>query len=184
MAIKKRIWATIVYPESAPEQWQDILENEHIPAYISPIHTDSNKEHYHVVLLFEGQKTENDAKDVFNKIGGVGAEPVKHKSAYLRYLCHLDSKDKPHYDPQEVTALSGSPNYATVIAEEQTSTSDAYAEMIDYISSNGLVTFCDLVDYARLNKPFWFSILVKTNASIVWYYLKSKNWKSKQIAEK
>lgn len=32
MAVKKRIWATIVYPESAPDDWKDVLEDEHIPA--------------------------------------------------------------------------------------------------------------------------------------------------------
>ena len=178
MAIKKRIWATIVYPESAPDEWQEILEDEHIPAYISPMHTDSKKDHYHVVIVFEGQKGVNDVKEIFSKIGGVGAEPVNHKTSYLRYLCHLDSKDKPHYDPSEVSSLSGAPLYENVI-QEQTPTSDIYAEMIDFIGSQGMITFCDLVDYARKYKPAWFSILVKTNASIVWYYLKSMSWKIK-----
>jgi hypothetical protein len=176
MAVKKRIWATIVYPESAPDDWKDVLEDEHIPAYISPIHTDSTKDHYHIVIIFEGQKSENDAKEVFHKIGGVGAEPVKHKSAYLRYLCHLDSKDKPHYDPNEVSSLSGAPLYANMI-QEQNSTSDIYAEMLEFIRNNGVVTFCDLVDYAREHEPSWFSVLVRTNSSVVWYYLKSLNWK-------
>lgn len=35
---RTRNFATIVYPESAPENWKSILENEIVPALISPLH--------------------------------------------------------------------------------------------------------------------------------------------------
>ena len=59
-----RNWATIVYPESAPDNWQEILKGQLVPAFISPLHDldyDENgelkKEHYHILLLFGGVKT-------------------------------------------------------------------------------------------------------------------------------
>lgn len=59
-----RNFATVVYPESAPENWQDILSRHCVPAFISPLHDkdinptgEPKKPHYHVVLMFEGKKS-------------------------------------------------------------------------------------------------------------------------------
>jgi len=36
---RKRVWATIAYPESVADGWREILENEfNIPTLISPLH--------------------------------------------------------------------------------------------------------------------------------------------------
>ena len=37
-AQRNTYYATIVYPESAPTDWLDKLEEEHIQALVSPIH--------------------------------------------------------------------------------------------------------------------------------------------------
>ena len=47
MATDSRVrnYATIVYQESAPAGWLDILDELHIPAFVSPLHDkDLNKE--------------------------------------------------------------------------------------------------------------------------------------------
>ena len=33
-----RNFATVVYPESAPENWLDRLDGLHVPAFVSPLH--------------------------------------------------------------------------------------------------------------------------------------------------
>ncbi|MEE3444090.1 MAG: Rep family protein, partial [Methanobrevibacter sp.] len=88
----------MVYPESAPEDWEIILSNEFVPAFISPLHENDlnpdnspKKPHYHVILMFDSVKTTEQAKEVFAKIGGVGCEIVKSLRGYSRYLCHLDN---------------------------------------------------------------------------------------------
>ena len=55
--IKTRSWSFIVYPESAPSNWIDILNDMHIEIIISPLHdkdTDPDgevkKAHYHVMI--------------------------------------------------------------------------------------------------------------------------------------
>ena len=51
---RKRNYATLVYPDSAPENWQEILSELKVPVFISPLHDkDVNadgkpkKPHYH-----------------------------------------------------------------------------------------------------------------------------------------
>ena len=74
-----RNFATVVYPESAPEKWQETLSEQFVPAFISPLHEkdinptgEPKKPHFHVIIMFDGIKTTEQAKEIFEKIGGVG----------------------------------------------------------------------------------------------------------------
>ena len=75
---RTRNFATVVYPESAPSDWIDKLDQLHVAALISPLHDkDTNpsgepkKPHYHVLLMFEGVKDyETQVKPIFAEIGG------------------------------------------------------------------------------------------------------------------
>ena len=81
MAVTKdgraRNYATVVYPESAPDGWQDILSEQFVPAFISPLHNmdvnptgEQKKEHYHVMVMFEGKKSGDQVRELFDKNGG------------------------------------------------------------------------------------------------------------------
>ena len=52
---KTRAWTFIVYPDSAPDDWRDILDDLHIPWCESPLHDkdqnptgEQKKAHWHV----------------------------------------------------------------------------------------------------------------------------------------
>ena len=62
--VRARTWTFILYPESAPENWRDILDGYHIPWVESPLHDrDVNpdgtvkKAHRHIILLCAGKKS-------------------------------------------------------------------------------------------------------------------------------
>ena len=173
-----RTWATIVYPESSADDWIDTLEQLHIPCYVSPLHDqEKGKSHYHVVMIFQGQKNQENIKSIVKVFGGVGQELVHHKKAYLRYLCHLDSLDKHKYDISEVKVLSGAEEYKKVIDDEEVSKYDLMAEMVDWCKENTVV-FADLVDYAKKERSDWFRVLVDKNSHLIWEYIKSMNWRN------
>ena len=53
--VKKRAWGGVIYPESLPENWLEILQNSGLQIAISPLHDkDINpdgtikKPHYHI----------------------------------------------------------------------------------------------------------------------------------------
>ena len=101
-----RNFATVVYPESASADWQEVLAAEFVPAFISPLHDkdinpggEVKKAHYHVILMFDGKKSEDQVREVFARIGGVGLERVQSIRGYARYLCHLDNPEKQQYEP-------------------------------------------------------------------------------------
>ena len=94
---RTRNFATVVYPESAPEDWINKLEELHVAVLVSPLHDkDINPSgepkipHYHVLLMFESPKDfETQIQPIFDSIGAVGRELVNSARGYARYLCHL-----------------------------------------------------------------------------------------------
>lgn len=81
---RTRNFAGIVYPESAPPNWIELLSEMRIPAFISPLHDqdtnpggEAKKPHFHVVLMFDSVKTREQAEEVFKLIGAVGCEVIQ-----------------------------------------------------------------------------------------------------------
>lgn len=184
--VRLRNYATVVYPESAPENWKELLAEQFVPAFISPLHDsdinpngESKKPHFHVMTMYDGKKSIDQAREVFDLIGGVGCEPVKSIRGYARYLCHLDNPEKAQYDPSEVICLCGSDYISTIGLSI-----DKYksiAEMIDYVSENDIFAYSDLLEYARRERLDWFRILCDCGTLVMKEYIKSRSWKSHYI---
>ena len=178
---RTRNYATVVYPESAPADWITLLQEQCVPALISPLHDkDINadgtpkKEHYHVMILFDGVKTSEQAGEVFSDIGGVGIEPVKSAKAYARYLCHLDNPDKAQYEIEDVISCSGADYHAMIsLATDKYS---AIGEMIEFCMENGVVSYAELLLFAKNNRNDWFRVLCDNGTITMVQFLKSRYW--------
>lgn len=183
--VRTRNFATVVYPESAPENWQEILTGEFIPAFISPLHNqdvnpggEPKKEHYHVIIMFDSVKTVEQAKEVFEKIGGVGCEVVKSIRGYSRYLCHLDNPEKAQYDVDAVRSLCGADyNHVIGLAIDKYK---AIREMIQYCKDNHVYSYANLFEYCMEERSDWFRVLCDNGSYVMDMYLKSKHWTDSQ----
>ena len=89
---RKNSIATILYTENvSKETYIEHINDLHINAYMSPLHTDEGKkEHYHLMLFFGSLKSDSQIKEIVDIVGGVGCEPIISNRQYARYLCHLD----------------------------------------------------------------------------------------------
>ena len=182
---RTRNFATIVYPESAPENWESILSSHFVSAFISPLHNNDvnptgepKKPHYHVIIMFDTVKTSDQAQEIFNSIGGVGCEPVKCLRNYARYLCHLDNLEKAQYPTSDVKCIYGA-DYLSVIS----SASDKYVaigEMQDFCDRYNVVSFYALSKYARVHRPDWHRILCDSGSVFMREYLQSRKWSTEQ----
>lgn len=182
---RTRNFATVVYPESAPEGWQELLSECFVPAFISPLHDkDTNptgeekKAHYHVVLMFEGPKTVEQAQEIFSIIGGVGCEKVNSIRGYARYLCHMDNPEKFQYDQQDVRSLCGADYNGTIGLV--TDKYKAIGEMIDFCEENNVLSYSELLKYCRMERFDWFRVLCDNGTVVIREYLKSKKWSQDQ----
>ena len=179
---RTRNYATVVYPESAPENWKDIISESKIPVFISPLHDkdknpngEDKKAHFHVMAMYENVKTKEQAQQFFSTFGGVGCEVVNSLRGYARYLCHLDNPEKAQYNPDDVIAYGGA-DYVTCIGLP-TDKYKAIREMIEFCDQNGNDCYADLLEYASVHRYDWFRVLCDSGTIVMKEYLKSKSWK-------
>ena len=180
-SMRYRNYATVVYPESAPEKWQEILSEQFVPAFISPLHENDvnptgepKKPHFHVVIMFDSTKTVEQAKEIFSLIGGVGCEIVKSLRGYSRYLCHLDNPEKAQYNPEEVRSLCGADyNHTIGLAIDKYK---AIREMMSFCRENNILSYSDLLEYCSEERFDWFRVLCDNGTMVMKEYLKSKLW--------
>lgn len=174
---RSRLFATIVYPDSAPKDWLEILRSEYIPSFVIKHDKDFNngdgeikKEHYHIFLMFDGVKTKDQVKEIFDKIGGVGFEYIQSKRGYARYLCHLDNPEKYQYKPEDVICLAGSDYYDAISRE-----SDKYKtikQIIEFVRRNHIISYTELFNYCMDFEDEWFRALCDSSSYVVSLYIK------------
>lgn len=184
----KQFWFEI-YPDSAPSDWFERLQNWHIQAYVSPLHDKdlkqdgtAKKPHYHVIVLFDGGKSEEQCQAICDDIGGANGyiEVIVDRKAAIRYLSHIDFPKKHQYSPFDIICLSGTSisKYYDDSEEEQ---DGALVGMIEYIRNTDCHMFCDLFDYALANEPYWVRALRKGLTPIVKEYILSYTYKQRSI---
>lgn len=179
---KGRNWATIVYPESAPIGWMEILEALHVKAFISPLHDEDvdektgeiKKPHYHVETMYDGTIGKKRAEQDFALIGGVGCKRLTSKTAYARYLCHLDDPDKWQYSPDDVICLGGA-DYMEIITRGKESHDRIQSEMEDFIDEHKMFSYAMFSQYCRKNNWAWYKVLQRRGNAIM-RYMKSIVW--------
>lgn len=94
------------------EESVEALKEFGVKGYISPPHTDSDKNHLHFIWCFDSSKTYDWVMNAIKEdeilcysINTV--KYVKDLTTRARYLCHLDEKNKPHYSPSDVICMGG-----------------------------------------------------------------------------
>lgn len=112
--LKKRNWGGVVYPESAPEDWKEILKLKGISYAVSPLHNkdidptgENKKEHYHIIMCFAGPTTDTTVNGIMKELNQPIAIPLESVRGYYRYFTHKDNPDKYQYDEHGIELYNG-----------------------------------------------------------------------------
>lgn len=178
---RTRNWTIVVYPESAPENWRDILDDMHLEWVESPLHdkdinanNELKKAHWHILLLFAGNKTYEQVKEISDMLHAPIPERCHAAKAMVRYMAHLDNPDKAQYSVSDIKAHGGV-DIAEMLRPSSSERYTLIGDMISFIRQNGVVEFQDLMDYALKNEfDTWFPLLCDNSAFVVGQYIKSQ----------
>lgn len=173
--VRKRLWTMIVYPESAPKDWQSLLAKQGISALISPLHDkDTNpdgtikKAHWHVMLVFKGLKSFQQVSDIAKSFHAPMPEPVKGDGTGMaRYFIHMDNPEKYQYRRQDMKAVGGL-DIDTLLKPTTTDRHKILSEIFDFISEYQVSNLMILVGCAkRLKKDMWLDVIYDRNTMVV-----------------
>lgn len=112
--VKKRHWAFVLYPESAPEDWYDQLKQTGLKCAISPLHDkdlnptgESKKKHHHIIVSYDGPTTYGNVEGLTKRLNQPIPQPLEQVRGYYRYLTHDDNPEKAQYDKADIQLLNG-----------------------------------------------------------------------------
>lgn len=180
---RTRNWTFIVYPDSAPENWLEILKAEQVPFAVSPLHDkdvnadgEIKKPHWHVMLMFKGNKSFNQIKDITDKLNAPVPQKVSNAKGMVRYFVHLDNPEKFQYNKDDIQVFGGADikQHLTSASEQKNERYDGIREMCKFIDDHGVIEFSDLMAYAMDNRADWFELLCDNSAYVVGMYIKSR----------
>lgn len=185
--VKKRNWAFVLYPESAPADWREQLQKTGLPCAISPLHDrDTNatgepkKPHYHVMVFYQGPTSYNVVKRLTDGLNQPIPQVVEQVRGYYRYLTHMDNPEKAQYAASEIQSLNGFDigDYVDMSKSEVTKVLRA---LMDYIRENDLMEYADLMDMTMCEgiPPEWFDVAA-SHTLFFTGYLKSRRFRQEK----
>ena len=167
---KSRSWKLLVYPDSAPEDWREILEEEG-QRFVCILHDqdvwserdqkknaehragEKKKAHYHVLLMFDGQTSYNTVTNICSSINAPIPQPLNGSpNTFMRYMLHLDQRNKHQYPLDNLESHNGAVIDITTREDEE----NIYDEIFDFVEESKIHNLYRLQLYCRKNRPEWF----------------------------
>lgn len=177
--VRARAWTFILYPESAPENWREILDGHHVPWACSPLHDrdvnatgEPKKPHWHILLSFGGKKAYKQIWSVSEGINGTRPQVCHDQKGLIRYFTHRDNPEKAQYDQRDIEAHGGFDleEYLKPTASECMRLQN---EMVEWCYRYNIVEYRALKIYALHERPDWANELSRSCFEIT-QFLKSQ----------
>lgn len=178
---RTRNWTVVVYPDSAPQNWREHLDELHIEWVESPLHQwDTNatgevkKPHWHVLLMFGGVKSYEQVCECIAPLNCPIPQRCHNAKAMVRYMAHLDNPEKYQYSVADIVSHGGV-DLAELLRPSSSERYTLIREMVAFVKDNGITEFQDLMDYASAERfDDWFPLLCDNSAYVVGNYIKSQ----------
>lgn len=185
--VKKRYWTFVLYPESAPEDWRDILQRTGLEIAVSPLHDkdinpgteEVKKPHYHLILCYNSTTTGNAVKKLTDELNQPIPLPIDSVRGLYRYFTHKDNPEKFQYDEKDISSINGFDisNYSDLSSSE---VSRIKLELTKFIKEQDLTEYSDFMDKViELDKQDYF-LIASTNTIYFNNYLCSRRNKIKE----
>ena len=187
--IKKRNWAFVLYPESAPEDWREQLQQTGLPCVISPLHDKDldptgqpKKPHYHVILVYSGPTAYSVVSALTSSLNQPIPQALESVKGYYRYLTHKDNPEKAQYSELDISTINGFDisDFAELTRSE---VNEIIRRTQQLCRDMDIVEYSDLLDYLLDNENFAEHDVVSSHTLLFNSYLRSRRFKSLHISE-
>lgn len=183
---RSRNWSLIVYPDSAPQDWRDILDQTGEKWIESPLHDkdineltgEPKKSHWHVIISFSNKKSAKQVKAISDLLNTPEPKKVASLQGSVQYLWHRNNPEKHQYDKSGVIAHNGF-KYRQYLTDVGVDTDMILKDIINWIDENNCTEYADLVKYSADEKfDDWFQT-VRSQTMFLTAYLRSNRHKPK-----
>lgn len=184
--IKGRNWAFVVYPESLPVNWQDIILETGLPMAFSPLHDkdlnptgEVKKPHYHVICYYENTTTQKNVKEnVTERLNGTIPIKLESMVGMYRYHLHLDNPEKYQYDDRNRMFFNGF-DVKKVDSLTYTEIGKILMELQTLIRREHILEYADLLDILQDNEMLNALDVARNHTIMLNTYITSRRYKTR-----
>lgn len=177
---RARNWCAVVYPDSAPDDWKNLLDSLNVKWACSPLHdkdTDDDeqmkKAHWHIVICYSGNKSFEQVKEDLSELNCPIPQICRDVRSSVRYFIHKDHPHKFQYSQNDIECFGGF-DISDVFSFSKSEKTDLFREILEYIRDNDIVEFFDLMNYAMEERPTdWFPLMTESGSLMLERYIKS-----------
>lgn len=151
--IKKRNWTFVLYPESAPEDWRELIKISGLMTAISPLHDkdvnptgEAKKAHYHVLLVYSGPTTYNAVAKFTASLNATIPQALESVRGMYRYFSHKDNPEKYQYNECDIITYNGF-NIADLVELSRSEVNEIKTKILKLIRDVGITEYSGLVDF-------------------------------------
>ena len=189
--MKSKYWTFMMYKDSMPEDYREIIEKWCIPVAISPLHdkdkwTEQDKKknpkhkagtlkkaHYHVVIYYNNTTTYNKIMEMIKPLGAEYAETVISFKGMYEYLTHKNNKEKAQYDEKDIQNI-GFNKIEDLVGYSESEQEEIKREIINLININNFYEFKEIYDYCLRNELYKCTTILSHASIFFENYLRSK----------
>jgi hypothetical protein len=149
---KKRNWAFVLYPESAPADWLERLKLSGLMGAVSPLHDkdinadgEPKKAHYHIILVYAGPTSFNVVNALCESLNQPIPQPLESVRGYYRYLTHKDNPEKFQYSDSDIVTFGGF-DYRDYVEMTRSEVLKCIRAVQALIRDNDISEYSDLLD--------------------------------------
>lgn len=166
---KSRNWRIEFYPESAPNDWEDILRDTFLPIAISPLHDKDLKDdgtlkkpHYHVIVQYPNTTTDTKVLALCDALNAPRcALSCDSVIGAYEYFTHKNHSNKHQYLEEDIIILNGFSIPKTQRSNKQIATFDS--NLFTLIRENQCYNLGELVEILFENDMYDEYTEVKCN---------------------
>lgn len=182
---RTRNWNFILYPESAPENWRDIINDTRIEWVCSPLHDkdvdptgEVKKAHYHITLLYPTVKSYEQVCDLVVKtLNQPIPIPCQSVKGSIRYMVHMDNPDKYQYNWNDIKCYGGA-DLESLCQPTASERLVLLKEILAFCSDNQISELSDLIDICIANgNNDWLSVICNFNTLVISKHIESIRYK-------
>lgn len=177
---RSRNWNFILYPESAPENWRDLIDETRIEWVESPVHDkdlnptgEIKKEHFHITLLYPSDKSFNQVKElVCDQLKQ--PIPIKCQSVKgsIRYMVHKDNPDKFQYNWNDIIPHGGA-DLNALCSPTTTEKLVILKEILQFCLDNEIEEMSELIRIALSMNNDWLQVICNYNTLVISAHVRS-----------
>lgn len=188
--VKSKYWTAIVYEDSAPDDWRDVLKISGLRCAISPYHDkdinptgEPKKPHWHVILCWDGPTTYNNArKFVQNELNTPIPKELKSVRGMYNYFSHKDNPEKAQYDENLIEHINGF-CLAEFVELTRGEVNEAIKRAFNIIRDVGITEYSGLLDFLEDNGYGDEWDVVKNNVILFNTYITSRRYAEQRSVE-